>query len=84
LTPQKGIMMSTEILEEKTLSKYTEIYPISIICEEDEQEAKFDELVKLWIEDKIEFSQLMDNYPDFNASMIEKIIKKINKLIRRS
>ena len=73
--------MQTQVdLKEVAINQFP-LSPISIICEEDSQETRFDNLLKLWIDDKISFQQLMENYPDFNASMISKILKKLVSII---
>ncbi len=52
---------------------------LAIACNQDEQELLFDNMVKLWVDNKINYSMLIRNYPDFNSSMIRKIINLFNK-----
>ncbi len=74
--------MTIQVTKEKNRISFQDKKPISILIEKDEQEKKFEEMVKLWIDNEITFSQLMDDYPSYDASMLERIIKKINKIVQ--
>jgi hypothetical protein len=47
------------------------------LCPEDPQERRFDALVKLWVEGEISHSALMKNYPDYESTMIQRIMNAI-------
>jgi len=68
--------MST--LEKTTLKS---AFPLSIICEEDPQEKRFEQFIKLWVNDEISYSELMKNYPTHEASMLKKILSFITEKI---
>jgi len=56
--------------------------PISIVCEEDRQEQQFDALIKLWVNDKISYTALLDNYPEYDLSMADRILKRLYRIFR--
>lgn len=62
-----------------SLFEKVESGPISVVCEEDPQEKKFDSLIRLWINDEISYVDLMKNYPDHEISMVERIFNFISK-----
>lgn len=52
-----------------------------IICAPDDQEVEFDRLFQLWIDRKIDFSELMKNYPDYDEAMPKKFWNWISKFL---
>jgi hypothetical protein len=56
-------------------------HPISAVCEEDYLEKQFDELIKLWINNKISYKVLLENYPDYDADFTKRIIKKLSSML---
>lgn len=48
--------------------------PLAIPCQVDPQEQRFDALVRLWVRDEIPYSFLMKNYPDYDSSMVKRIL----------
>ena len=48
---------------------------IGTICEEDPQEVVFDSMIRLWIERKIPYSELIRYYPDYDDSMPKRLSK---------
>ncbi len=49
--------------------------PLSQMCGEDPQEKRFDALVKLWVDNEIPYSFLMRNFPDYESSVVSKLLR---------
>lgn len=74
--------LTLELERKKELSRLSELaqkYPVPnpSICFEDETEKEFDELVKLWTQNKISYERLMKNYPTYNMSVWRKLLTSL-------
>jgi hypothetical protein len=70
--------MVKNVKKEGNQSQATNIPNIQgIICSENQEEKEFNELVKLWVDNKISYEFLLSHYPDHNPSMMKKILKSI-------
>jgi hypothetical protein len=49
----------------------------TVVCPQDPQERRFNAAVKLWVEDAITHSALMENYPDYESTMLQRIVNVI-------
>ena len=67
----------TTVQTETTHNNTNYTHPKSRIIEESDQEKQFDELLRLWVFDKISLETLMLSYPDFDENMIKKVMKKL-------
>lgn len=48
-----------------------------IICAPDEQELAFEQLLRLWVDNKISYDKLIENVPDSYLSKWKKFLKDI-------
>jgi hypothetical protein len=51
--------------------------PIGKICKVDKEENTFEKMIRLWLSDKITYDELLEHYPQYDSSMINKIAKFI-------
>lgn len=52
-----------------------------ILCYLDKQEVEFDHQFELWINRKIDYSELMKKFPDYEMAMPSKVIKWISRML---
>ncbi len=57
------------------------LVPKGIILEEDSQIKNFEFFIKQWIDGKITYDQLLLHVPDYDDSMLKKIIKFILSMV---
>lgn len=49
--------------------------PIGDIVETDKEEKEFEEIIKLWVNDKISYEKLMENYPKSEDAKWKKLVR---------
>lgn len=65
-----------------TVCETTQVKAITFkgkVLEEDQQQKDFEELLKLWVDNKISYETMMKGYPDYDITMFEKICRLIKK-----
>jgi F0F1-type ATP synthase delta subunit len=74
--------MLQEIVEAKNMANNAHVFSGkvgSVISLEDEEDQKFEKHFKLWMENKISYQELVDNFPYYDESKIRRLLKALIK-----